>query len=85
MRRVTLPNPPPSMHSTVEGKFVLGALRDIERASYESDPALIATDFSVTNFTETRTLDVGTATLTDLKNFVATFIYDMQRGGAKKG
>lgn len=85
MRRVTLSNPPPSLNGSAEGKFLLSSLREIERASFESDPALIATDFTVSNFTETRSLDVGTATLTDLKNFVATFIYDMQRGGAKKG
>jgi hypothetical protein len=44
----------------------------------------IADTFAVSNFTPTRTLNVSTATLTDLKNVVATFIHDMQQRGSTR-
>lgn len=85
MRRVTLPTPPPGLMGTAEGRFMLGALQEVARASIESDPAVIASDFTLENYTETRTLDVGTATTTDIANVLATLILDLARGGAKKG
>lgn len=85
MRRVTLPVPPPGITASVEGRFLLTALQEIARASFESDPAVIASDFTLENYTETRTLDVGTATTTDIANVLATLILDLSRGGAKKG
>lgn len=85
MRRVTLPRPPPALIGTAEGKFVLGALQEIARASVESDPALIASDFTLENYTETRTLDAATATATDIANVLCTLISDLAKGGSKKG
>jgi hypothetical protein len=85
MKRVPISNPPPGMSRTEEGKWTVRMLQEISRASFENDPAVIASDFTIANYTETRTLDVGTATLTDLLNVVATLILDLQRGGAKKG
>jgi len=85
MRRVFVGSPPPSMHQSAEGRFVVSALREIEMASFEKDPGVIASDFTITNYTETRELDVATATLTDLANVVATLLLDLARGGAKKG
>lgn len=64
---------------------MLSALQEIARASYENDPAVIASDFTVTNYTETRTLDAGTATTTDIANVLCTLISDLTKGGAKKG
>jgi hypothetical protein len=85
MRRVTLPTPPPSLSSTGEGQFLLNALREIETASYVSDPAVIASGFVITGHTETRSLNVATATTADIANVLATLILDLARGGAKKG
>ena len=85
MRRVALPVPPPGITATADGRFLLGALQEVARASYENDPAVIASDFTLTGYTETRTLNVGTATTTDIANVLATLILDLARGGAKKG
>ena len=85
MRRASLGIPPASMNASQEGQFVLGALRELSLASFENDAAAIASEFTITNHTDTRDLDISTATLTDLKNFVATLVLDMARGGSKKG
>ncbi len=70
---------------TVQDSAVQEALREIERASQENDAVLIAQNFTITGaYTDTRTLDVSTATLPDLIAFVATYIADMQRGGANR-
>lgn len=37
--------------------------------------------YSVTNFTETRTLDISSATPTDMGNFLATLVFDLQNAG----
>jgi len=37
--------------------------------------------YSVTNYVETRTLDAGAATTTDVANFVATLVADLQAAG----
>lgn len=85
MRRVTIGSAPPTMYQSPEGRFLLSALKEIVTASVENDPSVIASDFTIENYTETRTLDVGSATTTDLMNFVATLILDLRRGGSKKG
>lgn len=85
MRRVTLPVPPPGIAATADGRFLLAALQEIARASVENDPAAIASDFTVSNYTETRTLDAGTATTADVANVLCTLISDLAKGGAKKG
>jgi hypothetical protein len=42
--------------------------------------------YTVANYTETRTLDMGTATADDIGNFLATLISDLQAvGRAAKG
>ena len=64
---------------------MLNALKEIVLASIESDPAVIASNFTVENYTETRSLNAGTATTTDIANVLATLISDLARGGAKKG
>lgn len=58
------------------------ALVEIERADRErADVASIAQDFTVTNYTTTRTLNAGTATATDVANVLCTFIDDIKRRG----
>lgn len=85
MRRVPRSNPPQTMNRTEEGRWIVRMFDEISRASFEADPAVIASDFTVTNFVETRTLDASTATDTDIANVLATLISDLARGGAKKG
>lgn len=85
MRRVPLAPPPPSMRNSVEGRYILGMLDALSKASFENDPAVIASDFVITDFVETRTFDAATATTTDIANVLATLISDLARGGAKKG
>ena len=60
------------------------ALHEIERASIEDvDLAAIAKDFTVSNYTVTRTLNGGTATATDVANVLCTLIDDIKRRGSK--
>lgn len=37
--------------------------------------------YDVSNFVETRSLDMGTATVTDIGNFLATLVSDLQKAG----
>lgn len=37
--------------------------------------------YTVQNFTETRTLDMATATSTEIGNFLATLVSDLKNGG----
>lgn len=60
-------------------------IEEISRASFENDPAVITSDFTVENYTTTRTLNAGTATTADLANVLCTLISDLAHGGAKKG
>ena len=85
MRRVNIPSPPAEIARTQVGQYLMAAMNEITLASGVNDPAVIASDFTIENYTETRSLDVNTATTTDLMNFVATLILDLRRGGAKKG
>jgi hypothetical protein len=64
-------------------KWVEQALAEIERATYE-DLSAVAQDFTVTNFTEARTIDAGTATLADVTNVLCTLIRDLQNRGMKR-
>jgi hypothetical protein len=59
------------------------AIREIERASLE-DAMIVADSYTVSNFTESRSLSASTATTAQLANFVATFIYDLQRRSANR-
>ena len=65
-------------------RWVEQCFAEIERSSYNLDARQIAQDFTVTNSTPLRSLDASTATLADLRNFVATFITDLKQGGMKK-
>lgn len=63
--------------------WVKECMAEIERASNE-DPIAVANDFTVENYTETRSLDAATATLADLKDVFCTFIHDLQKRGTKR-
>lgn len=61
------------------------ALQLIELASQEdADIASIAQDFTVSNYTDTRTLNAGTATVADVANVLCTFIDDIKNRGMKR-
>jgi hypothetical protein len=61
------------------------ALREIERASYVANTIDLGAAFSTTGtLTETRSFDVGTGTLDDVRTVLATLLADMKRGGAKR-
>lgn len=81
MRRLALGNPLPGNNGFE--RWATDALREIERASAEDVEAVLS-EFTVTEFTATRTLDASTATLDDLKNFVATMVDDIQKRGQKR-
>lgn len=49
------------------------------RADLEKVPLIAG--YSVTNYTETRTLDAGAASATDVANFVATIVADLIEAG----
>ena len=66
-----------------QDSYMRRVLTQISDASYE-DALLIADGFSVTNFTESRSLNASTATVTQLANFVATFITDLKKRGSKR-
>lgn len=64
-------------------KWVLAAFAEIERSAAD-DAFAVADDFTVTGHTPTRTLNAGTATLTDIANVLCTFIQDLQNRGMKR-
>lgn len=74
MRPVSLP------HAT-SMEQVRANFRELEQASHMERVVSIAQAFTVTNVTETRTLDASTATVTDVANFLGTLIQDMRNGG----
>lgn len=70
---------------TLNPNNVSAALQEIERASHENDLTEQAQNRTITGaYTATRTLNVATATLSDLIAFVATFIADCQKGGSNR-
>lgn len=54
-------------------------VRDIDSRFAKLEAA--AGTYAVSNFTPTRTLNAGTATLVQLANFVATLVSDLQQVG----
>ena len=83
MRALYLGSPSESVMSVEQHRqWVHDAIQTIEQASHEdADVSVIAQDFTISNYTETRTLNAGTATLADLANVVATFIDDIKARG----
>jgi len=80
MKKLSLGNP--SGPSDIG--WALRALKTIERASYE-DIEQVIDDYEVAGtFTETRTLDGGTATHGELLAFIATLVLDLQKRGQNR-
>ena len=57
---------------------------ELEAASQEERPQTIASDFSVTNYTETRAFDSAAASMSDIANVLATLIADLAKGGMNR-
>ena len=83
MRPVSLGQPAVSKDDRLFKDWVLQCMAEIERASYD-DLVAVANDFTVSNYTETRTLDAATATLADVTDVLCTFIQDLQNRGMKR-
>lgn len=83
MRPVSLGRPSNPTEIEMWKRWVEGALAELERATYE-DLSAVAADFTVTNFTETRTLDAGAANATDVADVLCTFIQDIRNRGMKR-
>jgi hypothetical protein len=70
---------------TVNPTNIPAAIEELQRASHENDVTEIANNLAITGaYTATRTLNAATATLADLRAFVATFVSDLQKGGANR-
>jgi hypothetical protein len=68
-------------HDTCQDPVAERKFQEIERASKENDPAQIAADFTIGTFTELRTINVGTSTLTETQQVLATLLSDLAAGG----
>lgn len=65
------------------GKWVHESLRRIENESAIT-VAHLADQYTISNHTPTRSLNMATATATDIGNFIATFISDLKNRGSKR-
>lgn len=80
MRPLFLGGPPDNKEHYKQ--WVEEAFRQIQEASYEGVET-VAQDYQATNYTASRTLNAGTATLAQLANVVATLLNDMRNLGTK--
>jgi len=93
MRRLSLGSP---AGNSVEAKldWCVRAIQEFERASHELDASRTADSYTITNVTESRTLDANCGVLADLaaaqaaidatRDFLVTFIQDLKRRGQKR-
>lgn len=63
--------------------WVSTCLAEIELASQDDIPVMMK-DFTVTNYTATRSLDASTATAADVAKVLCTLINDLQKRGMKR-
>ncbi len=83
-------NRPPfdTVKTTPELLWIFEQLQEISRASQEADVGEIADQFIITGyvppFVPTYTLDLSTATATDVANVVATFLIALKKRGSKR-
>ena len=83
MRRVSIGSASESPSSPFE-RWTASALSEVERASHEQVVVDIADAYTVTNYTTSRTLNAGTATATEIADFLATLINDLKAGQVKR-
>jgi hypothetical protein len=85
MRKLSLNRPPfDTVRTTPELAWIFEQFKEIERASAENDAGEIADAFTIENHTPTYSLDVATATATDVANVLATFLTALKRRGIKR-
>lgn len=83
MRRTAIGNPP--ANDAARMQWIIRALNELNNATFDNDTTQIAAAYTVTNFTETRTLNGATATLADLINIFGTLVLDLRAGQVRKG
>lgn len=83
MRPVFLGQPASKKDEEIFKEWVSTCFAEIELASQDDLPQMVK-DFTVTNYTATRTLNAGTATATDIANVLCTLINDLQKRGMKR-
>lgn len=64
-------------------KWVEQCFNELELASQE-DLSAVAGNFTPSNYTDTRTLNAGTATATDVANVLCTLLNDLRNRGMKR-
>lgn len=74
----------PSAPGQQQIQWILNALGMIQTNS-NIDAMVIAAGYTVKNYTPTRTLNAGTATLADVANVLATILADLKAQGASNG
>lgn len=92
MKRVSL-GPPPATSVEAKLDWCIRAIQEIARASNEADPNTYADSYTVTNVTETRSLNANAGVLANLaaaqaaidatRDVLLTFIQDHKRRGSK--
>jgi hypothetical protein len=71
--------------NAIHDSAVRAALQEIVTASRLNDLVAIAQNYTITGpVTTTRTLNVPTATASQIASFVATLVLDLQKGGANR-
>jgi len=79
MRRISINT------GAVKDRAVAAILEEIQKASADENIIDIAAAFTIEgDYTETRTLNVGTSTLEETQAFIATLIGDLKRGGSNR-
>jgi hypothetical protein len=82
MRPIVLSPVPPTAEAQI--KWLIDAVQQIARASREADPNSYADGFTLSNVTNTRTLNADTATLAQVADVLGTFISDHKSRGSKR-
>lgn len=86
MRKVSIGSPSFSIATQPAPiQYLMAAVRELAEASHDQITEEIADAYTVTNLTETRSLDCDTATLAQLCDVVGTLINDMKKRGVKRG
>lgn len=94
MRQVFLRPMPPNATDSQKLDWCIQMISEIARASQDADPNKYADGYTITNLTETRTLDANAGTLADLaaaqaaidatRDVLLTFIQDHKKRGSKR-
>lgn len=82
MRAISVGNPPQDPAAFRE--WIIRAFRQIETASNDIAAEKVADAFTVSNLTETRSLDAASATTSDVAEVLGTLLTDLKRRGSKR-